>query len=780
MSIKVDEWSSLTIDAGNGWNANYALVNTGKYNDKFYRTHHNGNGISLPTILYVYSCPYNDHFGTAATVVKTYNTGNMRFVSPEMCLRIFDDEIYAVIDHFLTYSTDGGGNWTEVSLGDWSIHIVDIIRSPTGTIFLFINRTDTNKIQFLDLAGNIVATQDVNTNACAYVGCRDDTLYKFVYYKGSTDDEMRLASFNYVDTIATVEVLTVTKPTSFSYRNQIYQKNDTLEVLIDYDYFRFRISAGTWRTTSEATNTYSGVIWTNPSVNLYSVLYYFWRGTLFEINENGYPIPIGYYFEDLKCGFDTWISGNGILRELTYVSLDIGDGSIIQDVIGNFPSGNVNTSYTFSNNCCYRLRYNNDLIIRTFFKKKSTNNDTGMINYEILSPLSFDLNKIVTVSGTMTWDEAIKEIIDAYCIYIWYNTGIDAIVGDWTFAFKGTFKSFLFVYAELATNKRIYILETYEIYVDDFDVDSGIDCKQSANDVIFNVISTPLLTKYSRINCNYFDANGVEGTKTYWGEAYFPELSLQLPMISDGTNVQTIVDNLGTIMDSNILEYKFTTSEKKKGTPGLTLTVDNVNDVAITLGEYGMFSVDFDLFKLQQTISIHSTFVPKIQDAGGVNPVQNREAISRLGDLTATNITSIASIPIAPTHVANASAFTEMQDAFYCPMSSTTAKLSISFYVPVAGNYKIGCCAWQDSATATVTVDGQLDVGSPINNRTSVASNSAWNMANVPNSGDPVEYISTSAYALSAGKTYAFTYEKTANEAGSGSFYVEGWRLIKQ
>lgn len=192
-------------------------------------------------------------------------------------------------------------------------------------------------------------------------------------------------------------------------------------------------------------------------------------------------------------------------------------------------------------------------------------------------------------------------------------------------------------------------------------------------------------------------------------------------------------------------------------------TATNITGHLIRLGNYGASTSYFDAL----TIS---------SEAGYLAGMSCTSIRFDKGLYDSTRGLFIRQQPLTPVHVANISGFTEMQDAFYCAMSATTAKLSIVFYVENTGIYMLGVDAWQDSTTASVDVDGDIDVGIPITNRTSIQSNQSFNLLTVLNSGDSLAHIGGS-FTLTGGRSYVITYEKTVNEVANGSLYLVGWRL---
>jgi len=186
------------------------------------------------------------------------------------------------------YSTDSGANFTVID-STWEAPSdiqfytladgVEIDSKP----FLVGVQKDTDYLLFVSMAdttGTAISCDDLNR---VYAGFIDsDGNYRFVYQEKTTTD-WYIATYDGVngpDGETHVELITFTEPTNWNAQEQIYFFSGGIELLIDKDYIRYRISGTAWNETP-ASNPPSDItiIYTKDQLGIAAIIFdgYIWQ-----------------------------------------------------------------------------------------------------------------------------------------------------------------------------------------------------------------------------------------------------------------------------------------------------------------------------------------------------------------------------------------------------------------------------------------------------------------------------------------------------------------------
>jgi hypothetical protein len=676
-----------TVHASNTIKDINNIRNIGYYDSKYWWGENSGD------VLTIKSCPVSN-LNTSATSEHTFD-GSAPYepIGTNALLCIFDDEIYCatiynylytvapfpdqyVIIVLISYSTNGGSTWTDskVSIGLtadlYDFKIVDFIRFSSGSVKLIWSFSNDNSLYFHNVVAETYfdSYSGMKTLNSYYLGQMIDDLFYFIVQKA--DDSFVILSLSDAAVITEVETLSnILAPTTWNPFQQLYYKTDKIEFFFDQEHFYTRkIGMTTWSSYSGSGESVSGVIWSNNATTYqYEIKYIVWKDSLYEAFPSGLYVRIADLsdYNAIYCGYDPIIidSGDSKVYELELAAISNVQQCTVTETIynGNGPRCNFDLTTEPFVNQTYVLYDDSDNLVYVGYVQ-TFDYDFEQYKCVMRSLIGQDLGQKVSVSYTdKTTHYILKDIIDTYCLFIYYDDHIsDTPTDEYTIAFKNKTVLDVIRWCDSAEGYLTTVRPDGECYYDQGTASGTTITVDTDNvsDIKYN--KSPLKLSYIKIYGGWDEANNQRFESEKLGEPNFGRYSDWFPEINNQTDLDAMRDKI--LAEKNIelesvrligvlnknplyLNQTFTLTSSRHSISADTYYIDevktdykttreimevrannalyvkpvNVNDVQKQLNNLNQYADDINTNKMDKTGTSTQTLSLKVNEASALD-----------------------------------------------------------------------------------------------------------------------------------------------------------------
>jgi hypothetical protein len=676
-----------TVHASNTIKDINNIRNIGYYDSKYWWGENSGD------VLTIKSCPVSN-LNTSATSEHTFD-GSAPYepIGTNALLCIFDDEIYCatiynylytvapfpdqyVIIVLISYSTNGGSTWTDskVSIGLtadlYDFKIVDFIRFSSGSVKLIWSFSNDNSLYFHNVVAETYfdSYSGMKTLNSYYLGQMIDDLFYFIVQKA--DDSFVILSLSDAAVITEVETLSnILAPTTWNPFQQLYYKTDKIEFFFDQEHFYTRkIGMTTWSSYSGSGESVSGVIWSNNATTYqYEIKYIVWKDSLYEAFPSGLYVRIADLsdYNAIYCGYDPIIidSGDSKVYELELAAISNVQQCTVTETIynGNGPRCNFDLTTEPFVNQTYVLYDDSDNLVYVGYVQ-TFDYDFEQYKCVMRSLIGQDLGQKVSVSYTdKTTHYILKDIIDTYCLFIYYDDHIsDTPTDEYTIAFKNKIVLDVIRWCDSAEGYLTTVRPDGECYYDQGTASGTTITVDTDNvsDIKYN--KSPLKLSYIKIYGGWDEANNQRFESEKLGEPNFGRYSDWFPEINNQTDLDAMRDKI--LAEKNIelesvrligvlnknplyLNQTFTLTSSRHSISADTYYIDevktdykttreimevrannalyvkpvNVNDVQKQLNNLNQYTDDINTNKMDKTGTSTQTLSLKVNEASALD-----------------------------------------------------------------------------------------------------------------------------------------------------------------
>jgi len=462
--------------------------------------------ISLPSDTIYLRFKSSDGLTGSTTTEYSYSKDVGTVLSPMLGVALFISEdgediygtqMYAYEDggNYLTvinirYSNDGGDNWsnrektvstTGTSYDTFVTRTFDI----AGTYYqlYFVYDGVDRKAEFINIGtGAVVSVNMFNDRMAIYGGNTYDSLYRFIYK--DTSGDLILASFNGT-TISTIETLSITAPSTFNAQVQQYWNFGLLEIIMDEDHFYLRLDGGAWGELSDTGSTTNAVIWGFDADGRYIPKYFIWKDSILKVVSDKGLVKIQETTANAYVGWNDWFCNGAD----TIYQVDLIDFPYIYETAPERAYRALYKANYFELICQtepfdeqFVILYNDaeELLIQDFVTDYQSTSDEfkwKVGNHpDLFDPAGAvfqDLDADVEVSYTAkTIHYILKDILDTYCTFLYYDTGISTTPADtYTISFSKKVVD-VFRWADTLSGYQVSWRPNFEVYWDLYTVHS--------------------------------------------------------------------------------------------------------------------------------------------------------------------------------------------------------------------------------------------------------------------------------------------------------------------
>lgn len=464
--------------------------------------------------------------------------------------------------------TNGTAAWDEGSIADaGKIAGSDIFTDDLNNYIMAGFDVINDKLLFYQIGnGNSVSISYLNADAAngAVQGYWNGTAY--IYLKRATTYYLRSYTVA-TDTFATISEPSIT-PTSaldatdFEYSFSVYISATNI-IYVWYQSF-YIYTGSQWIPSATAIIGFHYPIWKGYDANYNRTISYFFDTTYFyRFNSNTrsfVSIVHNYDFTEailIRPGWSNFIlvqtevgdpaTYTWTTYDLTTVSFDIFEKCQITTKAYTPPDCIILADTAPIDNEYLILYDDNDNQIYEGFVESYESRQQGVYTYIMRSPVEQDFSKQITVSYTAQTSHAIlKDIIDNYCDFLWYDSGISTTPATtYTKTFENKTIVEIIKWLDQQENYQTSIRPTLEVYRDTY-TDSGESFTEGTDFPVqtFTYVKKPL--KLSIVKLNGGMVNGVRLTAISYGEANYGYYEDTLSHITSQTELQALADAIVT------------------------------------------------------------------------------------------------------------------------------------------------------------------------------------------------------------------------------------------
>ena len=507
---------TLVASTNNDLEDNLNMRNIHGYNNSLYFCKLTGS----PFTVNILSTP-NTLIGSSTTedtVMTIKPTGSIN----DIVVRGWEDEIHwAIMDtddaiqpYILTVrsgkSLDGGATWTDatyetapVDNTDGEIQIIDIFRSGADVYYVYSYDNKGATLNYVgitkNMASDIIITDNPTVVDSVYSGyVNDDGDYIFIIYDGAN---FKKVTYDVgLGTDSSVSLTGITAPASWDVNTQQYWRQGNYEWIIDEDHFYIRqIGTTTWGSFSDTGTTTNGIIWDNDDDGNYIITYIVWKDSLYKVLESGLPVKIQTFTEDAYVGWSNWIAnGADAIYQMTWTDIGYIDGTTKTELYKISQSRVTSLIEPIQDQ--YIIIADDDEVVFSRSIVDGYTTDSARYGLLLYDPVKKDLQRKISatyVGQTVTY--ILKDIIDTYCQYLWYDAGIETDATTYDKSWKDKRIIDVFRWADTTEGRQTSIRVDHEVYWDTYSL-TPWDYKIGKTGVIqWGTESNPDLTDWTDV-----------------------------------------------------------------------------------------------------------------------------------------------------------------------------------------------------------------------------------------------------------------------------------------
>ena len=476
---------TLVASTNNDLEDNLNMRNIHGYNNSLYFCKLTGS----PFTVNILSTP-NTLIGSSTTedtVMTIKPTGSIN----DIVVRGWEDEIHwAIMDtddaiqpYILTVrsgkSLDGGATWTDatyetapVDNTDGEIQIIDIFRSGADVYYVYSYDNKGATLNYVgitkNMASDIIITDNPTVVDSVYSGyVNDDGDYIFIIYDGAN---FKKVTYDVgLGTDSSVSLTGITAPASWDVNTQQYWRQGNYEWIIDEVHFYIRqIGTTTWGSFSDTGTTTNGIIWDNDDDGNYIITYIVWKDSLYKVLESGLPVKIQTFTEDAYVGWSNWIAnGADAIYQMTWTDIGYIDGTTKTELYKISQSRVTSLIEPIQDQ--YIIIADDDEVVFSRSIVDGYTTDSARYGLLLYDPVKKDLQRKISatyVGQTVTY--ILKDIIDTYCQYLWYDAGIETDATTYDKSWKDKRIIDVFRWADTVEGRQTSIRVDHEVYWDTY------------------------------------------------------------------------------------------------------------------------------------------------------------------------------------------------------------------------------------------------------------------------------------------------------------------------
>ncbi|MFA5349500.1 MAG: hypothetical protein WC309_04010, partial [Candidatus Paceibacterota bacterium] len=465
-----------------------------------------------------------------------------------------------------------------------------------------------------------------------YPGYTDNGYYYFGLFE---DAAFRVYKITSADVLTEDEVIAgLVEPADYEVSSQLFWKQGNYRYRIDSDHFY--ICEEDWSSFSDSGTSTECVIWDYDDSHNLKINYIIWKDGIYWINPHGLPLRIQSTDEECYVGWGDWFSNSEDkifqLDSVTYSAVECS----IKNTLYSPPSALIRVLSEPEFDTYLILQDNSEnAIFEGFILSYETNTEEYVL--EMKSGVDYDYQRKLDVDFTdKTAHYILKYVIDNYCSYIWYDSGISTTPAtEYTISFKG--KSVLDV-MKWADKKEGYITsirQDNEVYWDQYS-----DSLLSITTSTFPPQLKTQTLKFSKITL--YGANGL--VSTYLGEPNFGEFIDWFPEIDNQTDLDAAAAQMGSDMNINLSKIKLGSIAVGMFDYGTSVTLTSAL-YSITAETWYIIEVDYDALTDQCSLMLTDAYWSPSNNNIDDKPTQNEQAIGMISEhvnnLTIADITDL-------------------------------------------------------------------------------------------------------------------------------------------